>query len=129
MIKQRIGVVGAGGRFGVVLDGEGLALGGDTGEGRKGWKSMLGGVVVRVDEEGGDAGGEEDGDLGEDGAGLSVTLISGEPGGVSLSLLASSWKEEAAPGGGGGLAGSTTSTGRLSRLIMALRFLFTWMPY
>ena len=82
------------------------------GEGRKGWKSI--GPAALVDIEGGDTGGE-DGDLsgewmGEEedsGAGLSVTLISGEPGGVSLSVVEP-----------GGLAGSTTSTGRLSRLIM-----------
>ncbi len=89
------------------------------GEGRNGWKSKCAVVaLVNGDVVDGDVGeGRDRADVGGGGEGVSVTLISGEAGGGDMDRA----EEDA-----GGLAGSTTSTGRLSRLIMVERLLVNY---
>ena len=84
--------------------------------GRKGWKSS--GGAGRVDGSGimGECGDPEE--AGDDGSGVSVTLISGEGGHEDI-MEAETSAAEVSFSELGGLAGSTISTCRLSRLIMA----------
>ena len=83
--------------------------------GRKGWKSS--GGVGRVEADIEVAVGECDPEeAGDDGSGVSVTLISGLGGHDDIMAETSA---EVSFSELGGLAGSTISMGRLSRLIMA----------
>ena len=95
--------------------------------GRKGWKRR-GGAGRAVGETAGMefivvvipvVGECEPEEAGEDGSGVSVTLISGLGGHDDIMAETASAAEEASFSEWGGLAGSTISTGRLSRLIMA----------
>ena len=103
--------------------------------GRKGWKRR-GGAGRAVGEPAGMevmvavipviVGECEPEEAGEDGSGVSVTRISGLGGHDDIMAeTASAGAEEASFSEWGGLAGSTISTGRLSRLIMASLFLST----
>ena len=96
--------------------------------GRKGWKRRGGAgravgetagmevIVVVIPVIVGECEPEE---AGEDGSGVSVTRISGLGGHDDIMAETASAAEEASFSEWGGLAGSTISTGRLSRLIMA----------
>ena len=88
--------------------------------GRKGWKSSggAGRAEVMVAPPVGECGDPEE--AGEEGSGVSVTLISGLGGqeDIMAEETSAAAEEEASFSELGGLAGSTISTGRLSRLIM-----------
>ena len=96
--------------------------------GRKGWKSSDGAGSVVGEAEAviaviGECGEPED--AGDDGSGVSVTLISGLGGHDDIRVAASA---EVSFSELGGLAGSTISTVRLSKLIMAKMGLADFPP-